>query len=62
MSYFIWRLTDREPWRAYQTGRRYSSWEKVLVGVVGEFSAWDSEDYAGTLAECKRLNAEQTPC
>lgn len=61
--YFIWRPTDREPWRIYSTKRHYHPTEmERLFGPHGakvEPPAWQGDDYQTAVRECKRLNQER---
>lgn len=50
--YFIWRLTDREPWRVRRVGKAYTP-------IYPGFCGGRSNDYQAALNECKRLNAER---
>lgn len=59
-KYFIWRLTDCEPWQVQRTRGLYSQDQRVIISLdLGMLSAWDSNDYEATVRECKRLNAER---
>lgn len=51
--YFIWRLTDCEPWRVRGTRNHIFPPKDGLQG----FLAWHGDDYHDALAECRNLNA-----
>lgn len=50
--YFIWRLSDREPWRVYGT-RKHMFPDERNTGMT----AWAGDGYQKGLIECRRLNA-----
>ena len=49
--YFLWRQTDREPWRVHNVRRWYPA--------GGEYAVWRGDDYRSALKECKKLNTER---
>jgi hypothetical protein len=59
MSYFIWRLTDHEPWRVYGTKRHWPPKDYNDPGAPPGKTAWQGDDYQEVLEKCKKLNAER---
>lgn len=56
-KYFIWRLTEKEPWRVYGTKHHFPSYPPDLD--CGQLVAWEGDDYQVGLFECRRLNQER---
>lgn len=59
--YFLWRLTDREPWRV----GNLDSFSKLIQcqasadDIIGEYAEWRGDDYQEAREECRKLNAER---